>query len=58
MTFPIQEGRPTTGRLVIDPDTSKVLTFDVIGMPKKGDRVEVVLESGWTDTRPSPPSAD
>ncbi|MFF3444949.1 CU044_5270 family protein [Streptosporangium sp. NPDC002721] len=58
VTFPIQEGRPTVGRLVIDPDTSKVLTFDVIGMPQKGDRVEVVLESGWTDTRPSPPSAD
>ncbi|MER5646291.1 CU044_5270 family protein [Streptosporangium sp. NPDC002524] len=58
VTFPIQEGQPTKGRLVIDPETSKVLAFDVIGMPMKGDRSEVVLESGWTDTRPSPPSVD
>ncbi|MEV4165262.1 CU044_5270 family protein [Nonomuraea dietziae] len=58
VTFPIQEGQPTQGRLVIDPDTSKVLTYEVTGIPKKGDRVEVVLESGWTDTKPSPPSAE
>ncbi|MEU7002624.1 hypothetical protein [Nonomuraea sp. NPDC046570] len=58
VTFPIQEGQPTQGRLIIDPDTSKVLTFEVTGMPQKGDRVNVVLESGWTDTKPSPPSTE
>ncbi len=57
VTFPIQEGRPTRGRLIIDPATSKVLSFAVTGMPRKGDRSRLVLESGWTDTRPSPPSA-
>ncbi|TDD11779.1 hypothetical protein E1292_04510 [Nonomuraea deserti] len=58
VTFPIQEGRPTQGRLVIDPDTSKVLASEVTGMPQKDDRVTVVLESGWTDTEPSPPSTE
>ncbi|MFD1938443.1 hypothetical protein ACFSKW_43915 [Nonomuraea mangrovi] len=58
MTFPIQEGRPDQGRLIIDPDPSTVLTFDVTGTPQRGDRVNVVLESGWTDTKPSPPSAE
>ncbi|WP_228642352.1 CU044_5270 family protein [Microtetraspora sp. AC03309] len=58
VTFPIQEGQPTEGRLIIDPDTSKVLTFEVTGMPQKGDRVNVVLESGWTDTKPSPPTTE
>ncbi|MEU4536499.1 CU044_5270 family protein [Streptosporangium sp. NPDC023825] len=57
VTFPIQEGRPATGRLIIDPGTSKVLAFEVTGIPEKGDMVEVVLESGWTDTRPAPPPA-
>ncbi|MFE0156473.1 CU044_5270 family protein [Nonomuraea sp. NPDC059007] len=57
VTFPIQRGQPTRGRLIIDPDTSKVLAYEVTGLPKKGGRVEVVLESGWTDTRPSPPTA-
>ncbi|WP_030913349.1 CU044_5270 family protein [Streptosporangium amethystogenes] len=56
VTFPIQGDRTPQIRLIIDPDTSKVLTFEVTGMPQKGDRVNVVLESGWTDTRPSPPS--
>lgn len=59
VTFPIQQGRPTQGRLIIDPDTSKVLTFEVTGgMPQVKDRVNMVLESGWTDNRPSPPSAE
>ncbi|MFF5248715.1 CU044_5270 family protein [Streptosporangium sp. NPDC000095] len=57
VTFPIQAGQPAQTRLIIDPDTSKVLTVATIGMPKeKGDGGRVVLESGWTDTRPSPPS--
>ncbi|MET8335557.1 hypothetical protein ABZV14_07375 [Streptosporangium canum] len=34
MTFPIQEGRPIQGRLITDPDTSKVLTFEVTEMPQ------------------------
>lgn len=58
VTFPIQEGRPTQGRMIIDPGTSKVLTFDVTGMPQKSDRATMVLESGWTDTKPSPPATD
>ncbi|GAA4944093.1 hypothetical protein HD597_000606 [Nonomuraea thailandensis] len=59
VTFPIQEGQPTQGRLIIDLDTSKVLTFEVTGgMPQVKDWVNMVLESGWTDTRPSPPSAE
>ncbi|MGC5012811.1 CU044_5270 family protein [Streptosporangium sp. DT93] len=57
VTFPIQPERGTRSRLIIDPATSKVLSVGSIGLPrdKSGDRV--VLESGWTDTRPSPPSA-
>ncbi|GAA3166039.1 hypothetical protein GCM10020001_109050 [Nonomuraea salmonea] len=55
MTFPLQGGGPAQGRLIIDPDTSKVLTYAVTGGGSKEDRVTVVLDSGWTDT---PPSAD
>nr|WP_055502007.1 CU044_5270 family protein [Nonomuraea pusilla] len=58
VTFPIQQGQPAQGRLIIDPDTSKVLTYEVTGVRQKGDRANMVLESGWTDTRPSPPSAE
>ncbi|MGJ6968724.1 CU044_5270 family protein [Streptosporangium sp. G11] len=59
VTFPIQEGRPARDRLIIDPDTSKVLAVDAIGMPKgKGNGGGVVLESGWTGTKPSPPSTE
>lgn len=58
VTFPIQQGRPTQGRLIIDRDTSMVLAFLVTGMPDKGDRTEVVLESGWTDSEPVAPSAE
>ncbi|MET7338519.1 CU044_5270 family protein [Nonomuraea sp. NPDC005650] len=58
VTFPIQQGQPTQGRLIIDPDTSKVLTYEVTGVRQKGDRANMVLESGWTDARPSPPSAE
>ncbi|MET8046577.1 hypothetical protein ABZU75_03180 [Streptosporangium sp. NPDC005286] len=54
--FLIQGDRTPRIRLIIDPDTSKVLTFEVAGVPEKG--VNVVLESGWTDTKPSPPSTE
>ncbi|WP_433353860.1 CU044_5270 family protein [Microtetraspora malaysiensis] len=52
VTFLIQGDRTPRIRLIIDPDTSKVLAVDVAG------GVNVVLESGWTDTKPSPPSAE
>ncbi|MFD8555823.1 CU044_5270 family protein [Streptosporangium canum] len=58
ITFPIQHGRPTQGKLIIDRDTSMVLASLVTGMPGKGDRTEVVLESGWTDSEPAAPSAE
>ncbi|MGI5271673.1 CU044_5270 family protein [Nonomuraea sp. CA-218870] len=58
VTFPIQQGQPAQERLIIDPDTSKVLTYEVTGMRQKGDQATMVLESGWTDTRPSPPSVE
>ena len=59
VTFLIQGDRTPPIRLIIDPNTSKVLTFEVAAMPQqKGDRVNVVLESGWTDTKPSPPSTE
>ncbi|WP_031166896.1 CU044_5270 family protein [Streptosporangium roseum] len=58
ITFPIQNGQPTQGRLIIDRDTSMVLAFLVTGMPGKGDRTEVVLESGWTGSEPVAPSAE
>ncbi|GAA3803252.1 hypothetical protein GCM10022226_23870 [Sphaerisporangium flaviroseum] len=56
LAFPIQRGQPTQGKLIVDPETSMVLAFEVIGMPGKGDRTEVVLESGWTDSEPVAPS--
>lgn len=58
VTFPIQHDQPTQGKLIIDRDTSMVLAFLVTGMPGKGDRTEVVLESGWTDSEPVAPSAE
>ncbi|MFF0305792.1 CU044_5270 family protein [Streptosporangium sp. NPDC004379] len=56
VTFPIREGLPSRNKLIIDPGTSKVLTAEDTGVPRKGDRATVVLESGWTDAEPSPPS--
>lgn len=58
VTFLIQRDRTPRIRLIIDPDTSKVLAVDFIGLPDRGDNVHVVLESGWTDTKPSPPSTE
>ncbi|MEV0381671.1 CU044_5270 family protein [Nonomuraea sp. NPDC050643] len=59
VTFPIQSGGPARTRLIIDPGTSKVLAVDTIGVPRKeGGVVGVVLESGWTDAEPSPPSTE
>ncbi|SEG19539.1 hypothetical protein SAMN05444920_102157 [Nonomuraea solani] len=52
VTFLIQGDRTPRSRLIVDPDTSKVLAVAV------NDVVEVVLESGWTDTKPSPPSTE
>jgi hypothetical protein len=39
---------------IIDPTTGRLLS-STIGGPKPGSTV--VLESGWTDDRPTPPSA-
>ncbi|MER5323470.1 CU044_5270 family protein [Streptosporangium roseum] len=58
VTFPIQHDQPTQGKLIIDRDTSMVLASLVTGMPGKGDRTEVVLESGWTDSEPVAPSVE
>ncbi|MEV4186589.1 CU044_5270 family protein [Streptosporangium canum] len=52
VTFLLQGGQTPRTRLIIDPDTSKVLATAV------NDVVDVVLESGWTDTKPSPPSTE
>ncbi|WP_062437268.1 CU044_5270 family protein [Herbidospora daliensis] len=55
VTFLIQGDRTPPIRLIIDPGTSKVLTFEVSTMPKQeGYRVNVVLESGWTNAEPAP----
>ncbi|MEV0422803.1 CU044_5270 family protein [Streptosporangium canum] len=58
VTFLVQGGRTPQIRLIIDPDTSKVLAVEGIVMPDGDSQVNVVLESGWTDTKPSPPSTD
>ncbi|MET8335579.1 CU044_5270 family protein [Streptosporangium canum] len=58
VTFLIQGDRTPRIRLVIDPDTSKVLAVDGIGRPDGDGQVNVVLESGWTGTKPSPPSTE
>ncbi|MGN9844838.1 hypothetical protein ACTMTI_42585 [Nonomuraea sp. H19] len=58
VTFLIQGDRTPRIRLIIDPGTSKVPAADFIGLPDEDGRVNVVLESGWTDTKPSPPSAE
>ncbi|WP_433234899.1 CU044_5270 family protein [Streptosporangium sp. CA-135522] len=52
VTFLVQGDRTPPSRLIVDPDTSKVLAVAI------DDVVEVVLESGWTDTKPSPPSTE
>ncbi|MDP9848677.1 CU044_5270 family protein [Streptosporangium lutulentum] len=53
ITYPLQQGQ---GRLIIDPGTSMVLAFLVTGMPDKDVRTEVMLEAGWTDSKPVAPS--
>lgn len=52
VTFLLQGDQTPRSRLIVDPNTSKVLAVAV------NDVVEVVLESGWTDTKPSPPSTE
>ncbi|MEV7807199.1 CU044_5270 family protein [Microbispora sp. NPDC088329] len=56
VTFLLQGDGTPRSRLIIDPGTSKVLTAEISGTPDGGDRVDVVLESGWTDTEPAPPT--
>lgn len=58
VSFPVQQGQPTRGRLIVDPGTSVVLAFEVTQAPGKGDRTELVLASGWTDAEPAPPTAE
>ncbi|SFL00992.1 hypothetical protein SAMN05216275_14710 [Streptosporangium canum] len=58
VTFLIQGDRTPRIRLIIDPDTSKVLAVEGIVTPDGDSHVNVVLESGWTDTEPSPPSTE
>ncbi|RVX38381.1 hypothetical protein EDD27_0685 [Nonomuraea polychroma] len=59
VTFPIQHDKPTRGRLIVDPSTSMVLSYEVThasgGM---GQKCEVVLAAGRTDAKPSPPTAE
>jgi hypothetical protein len=40
---------------IIDPQTGRLLS-SAFGLRGKGTGVTVVLESGWTDERPTPPS--
>ncbi|MFI6540072.1 RNA polymerase sigma factor [Nonomuraea sp. NPDC050547] len=56
--FRLQEGQPTQVRVIIDPETSMVTSYQVTGMPGKGDRIETVLASGWTDEKPAPPTVE
>jgi hypothetical protein len=56
VTFLLQGNGTPRSRLIIDPGTSKVLTFEVTGEPGGSGQVDVVLESGWTDAKPSPPT--
>ncbi|GLW09630.1 hypothetical protein Misp01_47590 [Microtetraspora sp. NBRC 13810] len=58
VSFPLQHDQPTRGRLIVDPGTSMVLTYEITHAPGKGDRTEVVLASGWTDAKPAPPTTD
>ncbi|MER6177945.1 CU044_5270 family protein [Streptosporangium sp. NPDC001681] len=55
VTFLLQGDGTPRSRLIIDPDTSKVLAVD---SPDGDGGVNMVLESGWTDTKPSPPSTE
>ncbi|MFI6903849.1 CU044_5270 family protein [Nonomuraea sp. NPDC050394] len=56
--FLLQEGRPTQARVIIDPETSMVKSYQITGMPGKGDRIETILASGWTDEKPAPPTVE
>ncbi|MEV4892355.1 CU044_5270 family protein [Nonomuraea sp. NPDC055795] len=56
--FRLQEGQPTQVRVIIDPETSMVKSYQITGMPGKGDRIETVLASGWTDEKPAPPTVE
>ncbi|WP_406316407.1 CU044_5270 family protein [Streptosporangium sp. NBC_01639] len=60
VTFLLQGDRTPRTRLIIDLETSKVLAVEVdnLDLPDANDRINVVLESGWTDTKPFPLSAD
>ncbi|MEV4116343.1 CU044_5270 family protein [Nonomuraea sp. NPDC049695] len=58
VTFPIQHDKPTRGRLIVDPSTSMVLSYEVTHTSGMGQKTEVVLAAGWTDTKPSPPTAE
>ena len=43
---------PRRRTLIIDPETSQVLSATLSPGPGAGEQVEVVLEAGWTDRRP------
>ncbi|WP_327089448.1 CU044_5270 family protein [Nonomuraea sp. NBC_01738] len=58
VTFPLVEGQPARGKLIIDPDTSKVLSYEQINLPEPRASVTVVLETGWTDAEPAPPTTE
>ncbi|MDX6259954.1 MAG: hypothetical protein QOH84_1642 [Kribbellaceae bacterium] len=56
-------GRPSDGptrlwdgrtNYIVDPSTGRLLSSEYAGTPKSG--ASVVLESGWTDEKPTPPS--
>jgi hypothetical protein len=48
-------GRGDGSSFIIDPQTGRLLS-SAFGYQGKGIGVTVVLESGWTDERPTPPS--
>jgi hypothetical protein len=46
----------TGSSFIIDPTTGRLLSSAFNVAPRKGTGITVVLESGWTDERPTPPS--
>ncbi|MEV6865915.1 CU044_5270 family protein [Streptosporangium subroseum] len=55
-SFTLQAAPPVRRTLIIDPDSSQVLSSTVTGRPGvTGDQVEVVLDAGWTDDKPAVP---
>ncbi|WP_037971123.1 CU044_5270 family protein [Streptosporangium amethystogenes] len=51
-----RSGTAVQRTLIIDPDSSQVLSSTVTGPPEvRGEQVELVLAAGWTNDRPAVP---